>query len=113
MECIFCKIASGEIPSDIIYQDEEFIAFRDIQPQAPVHVLIIPREHISSLSGLTDTQALFTGRLILVAKHIAEKEGVAENGYRLVINCGAEGGQVVPHLHLHIIGGRKVSDGIG
>lgn len=113
MECIFCKIASGEIPSDIIYQDEEFIAFRDIQPQAPVHVLVIPREHISSISDLTDAQASFTGRLILVAKRIAEKEGVEENGYRLVINCGAEGGQVVPHLHLHILGGRKLSDWIG
>ena len=113
MECIFCKIASGEIPSDIVYQDEEFIAFRDIQPQAPVHVLIIPREHISSVSDLTDTLAPFTGRLILLAKHIAEQEGIAENGYRLVINCGAEGGQIVPHVHLHLLGGRKLSDVIG
>jgi histidine triad (HIT) family protein len=113
MECIFCKIASGEIPSDIIFQDEEFIAFRDIQPQAPVHVLVTPREHISSLSELTDTQAQLAGRLILLAKRIAEKEGVAESGYRLVINCGAEGGQIVPHLHLHLLGGRKLSDDIG
>lgn len=113
MQCIFCKIASGEIPSDIVYQDDEFIAFRDIQPQAPVHILIVPREHISSVSELTDKHVAFSGRLILLAKHIAEKEGIAENGYRLVINCGAEGGQVVPHLHLHIIGGRKLSDAIG
>jgi histidine triad (HIT) family protein len=113
MECIFCKIASGEIPSDIVYQNEEFIAFRDIQPLAPVHVLVIPREHISSVSDLTDSQAPFAGRLILLAKRITEQEGIAEKGYRLVINCGAEGGQVVPHLHLHILGGRKLSDAIG
>jgi histidine triad (HIT) family protein len=113
MECIFCKIASGEIPSDIVYQDDEYIAFRDIQPQAPVHMLIVPREHISSVSELTDKQAPFAGRLILLAKQIAEKEGIAESGYRLVINCGAEGGQIVPHLHLHLLGGRKLSDEIG
>ena len=113
MECIFCKIASGEIPSDILYQDDEYIAFRDIQPQAPVHMLIVPREHISSVSELTDEQAPFAGRLILLAKHIAEKEGIAESGYRLVINCGAEGGQIVPHLHLHLLGGQKLGTTLG
>jgi histidine triad (HIT) family protein len=113
MECIFCKIVAGEIPSDFIYEDEEFIAFRDIQPQAPVHVLIVPREHIASLNKLSEKNTLLIGRLILLAKHLAEKENIAENGYRLVINCGSEGGQIVPHLHLHLIGGAKLSDRIG
>jgi histidine triad (HIT) family protein len=113
MECIFCKIVAGEIPSDFIYEDEEFIAFRDIQPQAPVHVLIVPREHIASLNKLSEKNTLLIGRLILLAKHLAEKENIAENGYRLVINCGSEGGQIVPHLHLHLIGGDKLSDRIG
>jgi histidine triad (HIT) family protein len=113
MECIFCKIVAGEIPSDFIYEDEEFIAFRDIQPQAPVHVLIVPREHIASLNKLSEKNTLLIGRLILLAKHLAEKENIAENGYRLVINCGSEGGQIVPHLHLHLIGGAKLSDPIG
>ena len=113
MECVFCKIVAGEIPSDIIYEDDEFIAFRDIQPQAPVHLLIIPRGHISSVSQLTDKQSQLAGRLIMLAKRLAEKEQIAESGYRLVINSGEEGGQIVPHLHLHLIGGKKLSDQIG
>jgi histidine triad (HIT) family protein len=113
MECIFCKIVAGEIPSDFIYEDEEFIAFRDIQPQAPVHVLIVPREHIASLNELSEKNTLLIGRLILLAKRLAEKENTAQSGYRLVINCGHEGGQIVPHLHLHLIGGAKLSDRIG
>jgi histidine triad (HIT) family protein len=113
MECIFCKIVAGEIPSDFIYEDEEFIAFRDIQPQAPVHILIVPREHIASVNELSEKNTLFIGRLILLAKRLAEKENIAQSGYRLVINCGSEGGQIVPHLHLHLIGGAKLSDRIG
>jgi histidine triad (HIT) family protein len=112
-KCVFCDIAVGKIPSDVVYQDEEFLAFRDIQPQAPKHLVIIPKTHISSLAELTEQQQGFIGRLILLAKEMAEKEGVATSGYRLAINCGPEGGQLVPHLHLHLLGGRKLSDQLG
>ena len=112
-ECIFCRIVAGEIPSDIVYQDEYFLAFRDISPQAPKHVLIIPKTHITSLAELTEGQQGLAGRLIILAKNLAEKEGIAKSGYRLVINCGLEGGQLVPHLHLHLIGGRRLSGKLG
>ncbi|MGA2670661.1 MAG: histidine triad nucleotide-binding protein [Dehalococcoidia bacterium] len=112
-ECIFCRIAAGEVPSDIVYQDEDFLAFRDILPKAPTHVLIIPKTHITSVAELTERQQRLAGRLILIAKNLAEKEGIAKKGYRLVINCGPEGGQVVPHLHLHLIGGRKLDAKLG
>lgn len=112
-ECIFCRIVAGEVPSDIVYQDEDFLAFRDISPQAPTHVLIIPKTHITSLAELIEGQQGLAGRLIILAKNLAEKEGIVKRGYRLVINCGPEGGQVVPHLHLHLIGGRKLTDRLG
>ena len=111
--CLFCRIVAGEIPSDIIYQDNEFLAFRDINPQAPKHIIIIPKSHITSLPELTDQQHGLMGRLIILAKDIAATEGLEEKGYRLAINCGPEGGQVIPHLHLHLIGGRKLSDQLG
>ncbi len=112
-ECLFCRIAAGEIPSDIVYQDEEFLAFRDINPLAPTHILVIPRKHVSSLAQLADQQQELMGRLIILATRLAEKERIAERGYRLVINCGAEGGQVIGHLHLHLLGGRKLYDQLG
>lgn len=112
-QCIFCRIVAGEVPSDKVYQDEDFLAFRDISPQAPTHVLIIPRTHITSLAQLTEEQQELAGRLIIIAKKLAEKEGIANGGYRLVINCGPEGGQLVSHLHLHLIGGRKLGDRLG
>jgi len=112
-ECIFCRIAAGEVPSDIVYQDEDFLAFRDVSPQAPTHVLIIPKAHITSSAKLTGGQQELAGRLIILAKNLAEKEGIAKRGYRLVINCGPEGGQAVPHLHLHLIGGRRLDDRLG
>jgi histidine triad (HIT) family protein len=112
-ECIFCRIVAGEVSSDIVYQDEDFLAFRDISPQAPTHVLIIPKTHIASSAKLTGGQQELAGRLIILAKNLAEKEGIAKRGYRLVINCGSEGGQVVPHLHLHLIGGRRLDDRLG
>lgn len=112
-QCIFCRIVAGEMPSDIVYQDEDFLAFRDISPQAPTHVLIIPKTHITSLAQLTEEQQELAGRLIIIARKLAEKEGIAKRGYRLVINCGPEGGQLVPHLHLHLIGGRKLGDRFG
>jgi histidine triad (HIT) family protein len=112
-ECIFCRIVAGEVPSNIVYQDEDFLAFRDILPQAPTHVLIIPKTHITSVAELTEGQQKLAGRLIIIAKNLAEKEGIAKKGYRLVINCGPEGGQLVPHLHLHLIGGRKLDARLG
>ena len=110
-ECIFCRIVAGEVPSDIVYQDEDFLAFRDAMPVAPVHVLIVPKAHITSVSELTDDQRDIAGGLIMVARKVAEKEGIARRGYRLIINCGPEGGQVVPHLHL--IGGRRLGSRLG
>jgi len=110
MDCIFCKIIAGEIPADIVYQDKEIIAFRDIKPLAPIHLIIIPREHIPSLNQMKESDAVLVGRMVAVANKLAKDEGVAEKGYRLVINTGAEGGQVVPHLHLHLLGGRKLND---
>jgi histidine triad (HIT) family protein len=111
--CIFCRIVAGEVPGDIVYQDEDFLAFRDISPQAPTHLLIIPKTHIISLAQLAEEQQELSGRFVILAKKLAEKEGIADRGYRLVINCGPEGGQLVPHLHLHLIGGRKLGDGLG
>lgn len=112
-KCLFCRIISGELQSDVVYQDDEFFAFKDINPQAPTHVLIIPKTHFDSLVEMSDQQEKLLGRLIIIAKKLAEKEGVAKSGYRLVLNCGFEGGQVVPHLHLHLIGGKKLNGKIG
>jgi histidine triad (HIT) family protein len=113
MECIFCQIASGKIPSDTVYQDEEVIAFRDIQPQAPVHLVIIPRRHIPSLAHLSEADSALVGRMVAIANQLAKKEGIADKGYRLAINCGEEGGQAVPHIHLHLLGGRRLSGRLG
>ena len=113
MECIFCQIASGKIPGDIVYQDEEIIAFRDINPQAPVHLIIIPRRHIPSLAQISEADSALIGRMVAIANQLAKGEGVADKGYRLAINCGKEGGQAVPHLHLHLLGGRGLSGRLG
>lgn len=113
MDCVFCAIAAGKIPADMVYQDEEIIAFRDTHPQAPSHIVIMPKTHIASVGALTTNQERLMGRLILVARELAEKEGMTSRGYRLVINCGDEGGQSVPHLHLHLLGGRKLSNALG
>jgi histidine triad (HIT) family protein len=113
MECVFCQIVAGKLPSDIVYQDEDVIAFRDINPQAPTHVLIIPKKHIASLAELAEGEASLMGHMVDIANQLAKREGVAQSGYRLVVNCGQEGGQLVPHLHLHLIGGRKLSDALG
>jgi len=113
MDCIFCQIASGKIPGDIVYQDQEIIAFRDINPKAPLHLIIIPRKHIPSLDQLKESDAALVGRMVAVANRLAKDEGVAEKGYRLAVNCGTEGGQLVPHLHIHLLGGRQLSDSLG
>lgn len=113
MDCLFCQIVAGKTPADKVYEDGEFLAFRDIHPQAPVHILIVPKSHISSLTELTGEQQDLLGGFILLAKELAEKEGISADGYRLAINCGAEGGQLVPHLHLHLLGGRRLDDQLG
>jgi len=110
MDCVFCQIVGGKIPSDTLYQDEEVIAFRDIHPVAPTHVLIIPKRHVPSLADLTDAEIPLIGRMAKVANQLAREEGVLEKGYRLVISSGREGGQVVPHLHMHLLGGRMLGD---
>ena len=113
MDCIFCQIVAGKIPSETLYQDKQVIAFRDINPQAPTHLLIIPRRHIPSLAGLSDSDTPLIGHMTKVANQLAKQEGVLENGYRLVINCGKQGGQVVPHLHMHLLGGRQLAGEMG
>jgi len=113
MDCIFCQIAAGTIPSEILYQDEEVIAFRDINPQAPAHLIIIPKRHIPSLVHISGAESSLIGHMVDVANQLAKGEGVSESGYRLAINCGEQGGQLVPHLHLHLLGGRKLSGALG
>jgi len=104
--CIFCKIASGEIPANVVYEDEHVVAFRDLNPQAPTHVLVVPRRHIATLNDVSEEDAALIGRMYLAAKAVAAADGVAERGYRTVFNCNAEAGQSVFHLHLHLLGGR-------
>jgi histidine triad (HIT) family protein len=108
-DCIFCKIIAGEIPSDVVLETKDVIVFRDLTPQAPVHLLAIPRQHIATLNDLQNTDALQMGHLFLAAKVAAEKEGIAEEGYRTIMNCGEGAGQSVFHVHLHILGGRPLS----
>jgi len=109
IDCVFCQIAAGKIPSKTLYQDEEVIAFRDIDPVAPTHLLIIPKRHIPSLAHLSDAETPLIGHMAKIANQLAMEEGISESGYRLVISCGKEGGQVVPHLHMHLLGGRRLS----
>jgi histidine triad (HIT) family protein len=105
-QCLFCRIVRREIPATIVLETEECIAFRDVNPQAPVHVVVIPKEHVASLDAAKD--AAMVGRLGLVAAEVARREGVSESGYRTVINTNADGGQTVLHLHLHLLGGRHM-----
>jgi histidine triad (HIT) family protein len=109
MDCVFCNIVAGKIPSDIVFQDDEVMAFRDIHPKAPTHLLIIPRKHIVSLAELTPTEMPLAARMIETANELARQEGVS-SGYRLVINTGKSAGQVVMHLHMHLLGGRPLED---
>ncbi|MFA6320678.1 MAG: histidine triad nucleotide-binding protein [Candidatus Omnitrophota bacterium] len=105
--CLFCKIANKEIPAKIVFEDPRIIAFEDVSPQAPVHVLLIPKRHIEKISDLTEADAELAGYLILAAKRIAKERGIHDSGYRLVMNCNKDAGQAVFHLHLHLLGGRK------
>lgn len=108
MTTIFTKIIRGEIPSDIVYQDDLVTAFRDINPNAPVHILIVPNKVIATVNDLTEEDEPIAGRMLLVAKKVAEQEGIDQDGYRLIINCNEHGGQEVFHLHLHLLGGRPL-----
>lgn len=106
-DCVFCRIAAGELPARVVYADDEFLAIRDINPVAPTHVLVIPRAHVACVSQLTGEDAPMLGRLLDVARRVAQDEGLGE-GYRLVINDGPMGGQTVDHLHVHVLGGRRM-----
>ncbi|MDD3807850.1 MAG: histidine triad nucleotide-binding protein [Candidatus Marinimicrobia bacterium] len=108
IDCLFCKIVEGEIPSEKVYEDEHFLAFKDINPKAPVHILIIPKEHISRVENLEENQVEMVGRLILLAKDIAHQQRI-KNGFRLIFNNGPDAGQAVEHIHLHLLGGRKLT----
>ena len=108
MDCIFCKIARGEIKANLVYQDETAVAFPDINPKAPVHILVIPRKHIASVTDLTEADETLVGHLFTVANKLAKEQGISNHGYRLVVNYGPHGGQLVAHLHLHILGGRQL-----
>lgn len=108
MDCLFCKIINGEIPSQKVYEDEYVYAFNDISPTAPIHVLIVPKKHISTINDIKEEDSELIGRIYLCAKKIAEEKGIAEDGYRVVTNCNKMAGQTVFHIHFHLIGGREL-----
>jgi len=107
VECVFCKIVARRSPAEIEYEDEEVVVFRDLYPRAPIHLLIVPKRHIESVMALGEEDASLVGRLVLTGKRMAEITGFADRGYRLTFHCGPEGGQVIYHLHLHFLAGRK------
>lgn len=109
MDCLFCKIINGDIPSTKVYEDDMCYAFRDIAPQAPTHILVIPKEHITSVSSVTSDNSAYVARIFEVIAKIAQEEGIASDGYRVVSNIGERGQQTVPHLHFHVIGGRDMT----
>ena len=109
MDCLFCKIIEKEIPSKPVYEDDQVLAFHDITPKDPTHILIIPKKHIATIDDLSGEDALLTGHMILAAKHIAKTQGLSDKGYRLVFNVNQAGGQEVYHIHLHLLGGRQMS----
>ncbi|UCE90488.1 MAG: histidine triad nucleotide-binding protein [Pseudomonadota bacterium] len=106
MDCIFCRIANGEIKGDVVYQDDEVVGFRDLNPQAPHHVLFVPRRHVATVNEFDDADATLIGKLVLAAGKVAADLGVADEGYRLVTNCNGNAGQTVFHVHLHMLAGR-------
>ena len=107
-DCIFCKIANKEINSDFVYEDDEIIAFKDINPQAPIHILVIPKKHIESIIDLTDEDEMLVGKMYTAVRKIAKKLNIEESGFRLIVNWGKDAGQEVPHLHFHILAGKKL-----
>lgn len=108
-DCLFCKIVAGDIPADFVYESDTALAFRDINPQAPTHVLIIPRQHIATINDIDEAHQSLVGSLYSAAREIAEAEGIAADGYRAVMNCNAAAGQSVFHIHLHLLGGRTLA----
>jgi histidine triad (HIT) family protein len=108
-DCLFCKIAAGQIPATVVYQDDRLVAFKDVNPQAPMHVLVIPRRHIATLNDLADGDDALVGEMIRRAAALATEQGYGDRGYRTVFNCHADAGQTVFHIHLHVLGGRKLS----
>ncbi len=108
-DCIFCKIAAGEIPANIVYEDEHVIGFHDLNPQAPTHILLIPRKHIATINDLQAEDDIILGRLYRAAAQVAQQERLSQEGYRTVMNCNAAGGQTVFHIHLHLLGGRQMT----
>ena len=112
MDCIFCKIIQKEIPANIVYEDEEVLAFRDIQPAAPVHILVIPKKHIASLVDLKPGEEAIIAKIYQVIQQIAKQEKIADKGFRVIVNCGEDGGQEVGHLHFHLLAGKKLGEKI-
>jgi histidine triad (HIT) family protein len=108
-DCLFCRIVAGEIPAAIVHQDEHLVAFKDINPQAPMHVLIVPRRHVASLNDLAAGDDALVGEMVRLAASLAKKNGYADRGYRTVFNCNADAGQTVFHIHLHVLGGRSMT----
>lgn len=111
-DCIFCKIIKKEIPSDMVYEDEELVAFKDINPAAPIHILVVPKKHIPSLVELQKEDEKMIGKIYTVINQIAEQQGVKEKGFRVIVNCGKDGGQEVGHLHFHLLAGTQLGDKI-
>lgn len=107
-DCLFCKIRDGEIPADIVFDNDDVLAFRDVNSQAPTHILIIPKKHIATVNDLAEDDELVMGKLFTAAKTIAAKEGVSDDGYRMVVNCNEQAGQTVFHIHLHLLAGRDM-----
>ncbi|SFL25816.1 histidine triad nucleotide-binding protein [Halanaerobium salsuginis] len=107
-DCLFCKIAAGELATEFIYSDDQVVVFKDINPQAPVHLLIVPRRHIKDLNNIVETDAELIGHIYQIAAKLAAEYDIADSGYRLVSNCGADGGQSVFHIHFHLLGGREL-----
>ena len=108
-DCLFCKIRDGEIQGDIVYEDDDVLAFNDVNPQAPIHLLIIPKKHISTVNDLSDTDEAIMGKLFSTAKMIAAEKGISEDGYRLVVNCNVRAGQTVFHIHMHMLADRDMA----
>jgi histidine triad (HIT) family protein len=109
LDCLFCKIVAGDIPADVVYRDDDVVAFRDISPQAPQHILIIPTEHVATLNDFEPRHQMVLGKMLLTAQKLAKDNGFAEAGYRTVVNCNEDGGQAVYHTHMHVLAGRALS----
>lgn len=109
-DCVFCNIANHTVSSTVVHEDDDVIIFKDILPQAPVHLQIIPKKHIPSVTDLTEDDAALIGKMVMAGKKVAEEQGVAETGYKLTFNVGKNGGQIIPHIHLHLMGGKQLSE---